>query len=267
MTGAAGTRLEYNPATAGFDTAATFGQDYKFFYETFLTDERNANEVAHLQRAVGLVPGEAVLDVGCGYGRISNLLAALGCDVVGLDSSPALLEFARVAARERAVAVEYVVGDMRDLPWRDRFDVLVNWMAAFGYFDDPANQAVLREFFVSLKPGGRLALQTFSRDAVLKKWGKYAMVERGDDLAIDRRTFDIATGRMMNHRTTVRDGVTRRMDFFVRLLSASEGRQWLEAAGFEFVSALGPDGAPLTQDDVWMTLVARKPTLSVTTPR
>jgi SAM-dependent methyltransferase len=246
-------------APAGFDADATFDGDYQYIYETFLTDERNAAEVEHLQAAAAITPGERILDVGCGYGRISNRLAALGCDVTGLDISAPLLEAARTAAKEQDLTVNYVKGDMRDLPWRDHFDVLVNWMAAFGYFDDATNHGVLREFRSALKPGGRLAMQIFSRDGVLKTWGKYAMVERGDDLAIDRRTFDISTGRMMNRRTIVRNGVTRRVEFFVRLLSVNEAIEWLETAGFTSVAAMGPSGDPVTLDDVWMTVVATKP--------
>jgi SAM-dependent methyltransferase len=244
---------------AGFDVEATFDEDYQYIYETFLTEERNAAEVEHLRAAAGITAGERVLDVGCGYGRISNRLAALGCQVTGLDVSAPLLHAAHTAAREQRLAVNYVRGDMRNLPWRDHFDVLVNWMAAFGYFDDIANHAVLREFCLALKPGGRLAMQIFSRDGVLKNWGKYAIVERGDDLAIDKRTFDISTGRMMNRRTIVRNGITRRVEFFVRLLSVNEAIEWLEAAGFEAVTATGPNGDPVTLDDVWLTVTATKP--------
>ena len=251
------TRIE---STAGFDAHATFNEDYQYIYETFLTDERNAAEVVHLQAVAGITTGERVLDVGCGYGRISNRLAALGCEVTGLDVSSPLLEAAQTAARDQGLTVNYTEGDMRDLPWRDHFDVLVNWMAAFGYFDDATNHAVLDEFYLALKPGGRLAMQIFSRDAVLKTWGKYAMVERGDDLAIDRRTFDISTGRMMNRRTIVRDGVTRRVEFFVRLLSVNEAIEWLETAGFEGVAVTGPSGDPATLEDVWITITATKPT-------
>src|SRR5580704_14993544 len=145
-------------ASAGFDAQATFDEDYQYIYETFLTDERNATEVEHLRAVAGINSGERVLDVGCGYGRISNRLAALGCQVTGLDVSAPLLEAAHAAARKQRLAVNYIKGDMRDLPWRDHFDVLVNWMAAFGYFDDATNRAVLREFYSALKPGGRLAM-------------------------------------------------------------------------------------------------------------
>jgi hypothetical protein len=29
---------------------------------------------------------------------------------------------------------------IRELPWQDRFDAIVNWFTAFGYFDDPGNR-------------------------------------------------------------------------------------------------------------------------------
>jgi SAM-dependent methyltransferase len=64
------------------------------------------------------------------------------------------------ASLVRRVEVQYVHGDMRELPWVDRFDGLVNWFISFGYFSDRENKAVLLGFHDALKPGGRLVLET-----------------------------------------------------------------------------------------------------------
>lgn len=46
---------------------------------------------------------------------------------------------ARAGAATAAVDIEYVSGDMRELPaWTARFDRVVNWSTAFGYFEDAA---------------------------------------------------------------------------------------------------------------------------------
>jgi Methyltransferase domain len=65
------------------------------------------------------------------------------------------LERARLDAAARGVAVEYVEGDMRDLPWVDRFDRVLSWFTSFGYFDDEGNRRVLREARDALKPAAR----------------------------------------------------------------------------------------------------------------
>ena len=99
-----------------------------------------------------------VLDVPCGFGRIANRLAARGCRVTGLDASPLFLARARQDAAALGVAVEYVAGDMRALPWAGRFDRLVCWFTSFGYFDDATDRRVLAGFRRALRPGGRLVL-------------------------------------------------------------------------------------------------------------
>ena len=77
---------------------AVFDEDYLYFYETFLHDERNEKEAELIARLLDLGPGADVLDVPCGHGRIAVRLARRGCRVTGLDASPLFLERARQAA-------------------------------------------------------------------------------------------------------------------------------------------------------------------------
>ncbi len=62
------------------------------------------------------VPRLRVLDVGTGTGVVALLAAELGHEVTGVDASPAMLERARVKARERGLAVDWRLGDAEDLP-------------------------------------------------------------------------------------------------------------------------------------------------------
>jgi SAM-dependent methyltransferase len=54
-----------------------------------------------------------LLDIGCGTGRVALKLAALGHDVTGLDSDPALIAALRARAREHGLRLRATVGDMR----------------------------------------------------------------------------------------------------------------------------------------------------------
>src|SRR5437016_1060201 len=69
-------------------------------------------------RLLGLRPGMSVLDLACAHGEMAGQLAARGCQVTGLDSSAVFLDRARADAAAAGVSVEYVAGDMRELPWR-----------------------------------------------------------------------------------------------------------------------------------------------------
>src|SRR5256884_9066066 len=133
-----------------FDAAAMYDEDYLYFFAA--PDDRSelashgpvvpgadlpgaaAAELAW--RLAELRPGMHVLDLACGHGELANRLAARGCQVTGLDSSAVFLDRARADAAAAGVSVEYVAGDMRHLPWTNRYDRVVNWSTAFGYFDD-----------------------------------------------------------------------------------------------------------------------------------
>ena len=102
-----------------------FGRHYLEVY-AHRDDQSARREVAFAADALGLTPGDHVLDLACGAGRHSRALAAIGCRVAGMDLSPELL----ASAGAKAGGPEYVRGDMRSLPFssctvisRSRLDV------------------------------------------------------------------------------------------------------------------------------------------------
>jgi trans-aconitate 2-methyltransferase len=131
--------------------------------------EWNAERYHHLsspQQAWGsrvldrltLEGSEAVLDVGCGTGRITGDLAARlpRGRLVALDRSPAMLSTARAWLRERHASVPLVLGDGAALPFRRSFDAIFS-TATFHWIHDHA--ALFRSLVTALKPGGRLVAQ------------------------------------------------------------------------------------------------------------
>jgi SAM-dependent methyltransferase len=222
-----------------FDFDGVFDEDYLYFYEGILTPERTQEDVEKIIELLELEPGAEILDCPCGHGRIANALAERGYRVAGLDASVFFLDRAREDAAAHGVEVEYVHGDMRDLPWRDRFDGLVNWFTSFGYFSDEQNKAVLHQFHDALKPGGRLILETQNITRILLNPRPQHFVEHDGDLMADEWQLDLENARFVTARTVVRDGRTRKTHFVVRWFSVPELRAWLEEAGFENVRAPG----------------------------
>jgi SAM-dependent methyltransferase len=123
-----------------------------------LPPEHTQREAEFLSQALDVRPGAELLDVPCGGGRLSLALAQRGYHLTGVDWSPAFLDHARSCDGDRAVTWER--RDMRDLPWRARFDGAFCYGNSFGYLDDEGNAAFLRAVAAALKPGARFVLET-----------------------------------------------------------------------------------------------------------
>jgi SAM-dependent methyltransferase len=238
--------------------AGVFDQDYLTFYSPLLHDDASDGEAALIWERLAVGPDQVVLDLACGQGRIANRLAARGAHVTGLDVTPLFLDLARADAESRGVSVDYVDGDMRALPWVDRFDAVVCWFTAYGYFDDEQNRGVLGQVHRALRPGGRFLVELNHRDGLLPAWLPVSVEHAGQAVMIDERDWDPVTGRSNNWRTIVQHGQVRRVFFFTRLFGFTELRDWLLQAGFQTVEGYAGDGSPLTRTARRMILVATK---------
>ena len=235
-----------------------FGEDYLYFYETWLDDELSDAQAGLIWDVLGLEEGNEVLDVPCGHGRIANRLAQRGARVTGLDADAFFLDHARSDAAERGVEVDYLEGDMRELPWTERFDAAVNWFTSFGYFDDAGNRAWLETVRETLKPGGRLAIDVHSRDAFMRNRVPASVYERDGDLVVDSHTFDVETGREKTERWLIRAGQVRKTGYSVRFFTYTELRDLLLGVGFSSVEGVGHDGRPLTLESRRMIVIATR---------
>ncbi len=242
-----------------------FGEDYLRIHEAYLFPERTQWELRAmlgLLQAAGLPEGGALLDLACGQGRHAVPLAALGYQVTGLDLSPVLLRRARAAARASRVAVRWVRGDMRHIPFVGEFDAAINIFNTFGYLESEAEDlAVLRAVAGALKPGGVFLLETVSRDTVLRHFMPAAVDRLADGaLALQEQTFDLQTSRLDVRMTMIEAGGARRSYVqSVRIYTPTELCRLHEAAGLQVEGVYGGlDGSPLTLDSLRLVVLARK---------
>ncbi|GAA0452764.1 methyltransferase domain-containing protein [Halococcus dombrowskii] len=103
-----------------------------------LIDEREKEAVLS---AVGPVDDKRVLEIACGTGRFTTMLAQRGADIVGLDISPAMLQEGRKKARAAGVDdhLEFMRGDAARLPFPDDHFETVIAMRFFHLADTPAS--------------------------------------------------------------------------------------------------------------------------------
>ena len=148
-----------------------FGSDYQEAYGHIFTKERTEKEVLFVERTLGLSSNSRLLDLCCGQGRHSVLLASHGLKVTGQDLSREYLEQAGRSAKEQGVHLDLLCKDMRDIPFKDHFDAVINMFSAFGYLEsDEENLKVLKAVREALKPGGRVLLDMINREWVVSNY-------------------------------------------------------------------------------------------------
>ncbi len=115
--------------------------------------------VVDLERAGALVG--PVLDLGCGAGEHTILLARLGYEVLGADASPTAVELARTRARAAGVDASFVVADAFEPSGPGRFATVLD-SALFHVFDADDQARYARTLTDIVRPGGQVVVLALS---------------------------------------------------------------------------------------------------------
>jgi SAM-dependent methyltransferase len=117
--------------------------------------------------AAELRAGQKVLDVATGSGNAALSAARRGCEAVGTDYVPALIERARERAAAERLPAKFDVGDCEDIGFADRsFDVVIS---VFGSMFAPNQERAAGELLRVCRPGGKIVLANWIPEGF---WGQ-----------------------------------------------------------------------------------------------
>lgn len=143
---------------------------YAIFAEFYdhIVPYRQRNDVAFFVE-MAQNQGGAVLELGCGTGRVLLPIARAGVDVVGLDLSEAMLDLCReklnAESSEVQAHVQLMQADMTDFELDRQFMLAVLPFRPFQHLIEVDQQVdCLTRVFSHLSPGGRLILDLFNPD-------------------------------------------------------------------------------------------------------
>ena len=211
-----------------------------------------------------------VLDLGCGPGLYTSRLARRGHACVGLDFSPASIEYAKREAERDAQACDYRLRDLRDGEFGSGFDLALLLFGEFNAFRRADATRLLSAAADALVDGGNLVLEVHDEAFVEAAGGPAPSWHTADSglfsdapyLCLKESGWSDAE-RASVERWIVIDVATAEVSVFASSLQAYAGQEYrdaLRAAGFVDIEAGGSmDGETPSSAEGLFVITARKP--------
>lgn len=223
-------------------TETFFGKYYLKTHYPVLTEEKNKNQADFIDSVLGLTKNAKILDIPCGHGRHSILLAEKGYNITGVDFSE---EFINIAKEKSSHLnnIEFILKDMRKIDYENEFDGIISMFTSFGYFSEKENLELLQKLIRSLKKGGRILIDTINREWAVKNIGKLSrswLVYPEDNITfLASNTFNVFTGKMKSEQIIIENGEKFEQEQDIRLYTYTELKTLLGLCGARIIDSYG----------------------------
>ncbi len=220
-----------------------------WFVEWFNTDEylnvyKHRNEtdaechIRFLLSKIKLQPDASILDMACGSGRHSILLAKYGYKVTGVDLSEKLLTEAKLSAERENLKIEFIQADIREFYTDKKFDLVLNLFTSFGYFEsDDENFLIFHKAHSLLNSNGYFVFDYFNKNFLVNNLIPYSEEKNEGYSIIQERK--ICDQRVVKKITIIRDWNSKNYFESVKLYDSYTLTAKLKEIGFEIVHLFG----------------------------
>ena len=235
-----------------------FGKEYVLVYQ-HRNESEAKQQVSFLLNHINISQEAKILDLCCGNGRHSIELKKLGYDVLGVDLSSELLDIARSKASENDLDLKLYRCDMREIPYEDEFDLIVQFFTSFGYFEtDAENQKVLSAISKALKKEGQFMIDYMNPDYVASNLVEKDEKQVSDDIKLIQERW-IENSRVNKKITMIKNGETSYYNESVRMYALQEIKAMLDQVGLMLNHTYGDfDGSEYNKDSSRMILIGNK---------
>lgn len=144
-------------------------------------------------RLLGPVSGLRLLDIGCGDGTFTRMLARCGARVVAYDPSPLQIAAAREQEKREGLGIAYFLGDRPEIPAHQQFDKAVSVMVLLYATDKGDLFAIFNYVHKNLKNGGSFLSITYN--PAYQRTGKVFYNRRFSKVAAGEARVDFFDGR------------------------------------------------------------------------
>lgn len=227
-------------------------------------------QIDWLWSQMGLKPGSRLLDITCGPGLYAVEFATRGCQVTGIDFSPASLAYARQLAKKRDVAerCNFLEQDLRTTPLPEGpFDGALFIYGQLAVFPRQVAQHLLAQLAASLEPGAGLCVELLDQSRVDKDesnwwytddqglWGDAPFLHLGERFWNEEERCSLERFIVLHLETGELDEIT----LCDQTYATAEMVEMMNTAGFDSVDRFPAwAGLDLYDAQEWQVYLARR---------
>jgi len=201
-----------------------------------------------------------ILDLGCGYGRLTVPLAKKGVQIDGVDSAKHLLEIGNKVIGESGLTCNLYEQDIRYLELGASYDIIISIGHSIGFYDtDDEDQLIFQRVADHLIQDGYFILEIHNRDAYISKLQPKEITLQTDDICMQlERTYNMSQGKGRYHFSWNEHNEAFNASLDFRIYTITEVVSMLKKVGLEVFNITGMDGNDLSLNSDTVIIYAQK---------